>query len=114
MMKETQVTVSLFCIHCREEVDHTICYLNNKISQITCNVCGKSLEIKIDITREIFEEWVERLKSKPLRMNEEIRGHMIEFLLSFPFRVTSKPYRIYKEMKEVKGYYQKYKIKKKI
>jgi hypothetical protein len=67
------------------------------------------MEQRIDITQEIYTEVIERLKSKPVRMTDELRDHLIDFLLSLPMRVTSKPYRIYREAKQLKGYYKKYK-----
>ncbi|KEQ24984.1 hypothetical protein [Paenibacillus tyrfis] len=112
-MKETKVNTSLFCVHCKEETAHTIVYLNKRMSSIECDCCGRRIDIKIDISQEIYDEVLERIISKPVRMTEEYRDHLKEFLLSLPKRIVSKPYRVYREAKEIKGYFKKYSVRKK-
>lgn len=112
-MKETSVNTSLFCVRCKEETEHTIVYLNEQISRIECNVCGRHIDIQIDLSHEIYDEVLTRIKSKPVRMTEEYREHLKEFLFSLPGRIVSKPYRVYREAKEIKGYFEKYSIRKK-
>ncbi|MUG72364.1 bh protein [Paenibacillus validus] len=112
-MKETQINTSLFCIRCKEETDHTITYLNKHISRIHCDFCGRQMDIHIDISHEIYDEVVKRIRSKPVRMSEEYRHHLKEFLLSLPVRIVSKPYRVYREAKEIEGYFKKYSVRKK-
>jgi DNA-binding protein len=112
-MEETQVQTDLFCIHCRDDVLHIITYLNNHISKIECKSCGKQINSNIDISHELYEELVERVLSKPSRMKEEFHAHMVEFILSLPGRLTSKPIRIFREAKSIKTYINKYKKRKK-
>jgi ribosomal protein S27E len=112
-MKETKVSSSLYCVRCKEETEHTIVYLNQQISHIECNVCGRHIYINIDITHEVYDEFLKRIISKPVRMTEDSKEHLSTFLLSLPSRIVSKPYRMYREAKEIKGYYQKYNVRKK-
>ncbi|WP_019535981.1 hypothetical protein [Paenibacillus ginsengihumi] len=112
-MKETQIRTFLTCIRCKDETEHTITYLNEQISRVCCNACGKQLDFNIDISYEIYDEVLKRIRTKPTRMTEEYRNHLKQFLLSLPARILSKPYRVYRESKEIKGYFQKYNIRKK-
>jgi len=108
-MKETEILAGLFCINCRDDTPHKVVYLNQSISNITCTECGKSINMKIDISHELYDEMYSRIKTKPSRMTEEYRKDLGEFLISLPRRVTSKPFRLIKEAKEVKSYLKKYK-----
>ncbi|EXX86926.1 hypothetical protein BG53_09865 [Paenibacillus darwinianus] len=107
-MVEMTVDTFLLCDHCKDEVKHSITYLNNQISSVECKVCGKRLDIKVDISNEIYHELYTRIKTKPARMTEEYRGHLSEFIRSFPKRVVSKPFRIYREARKILGFYKKY------
>jgi hypothetical protein len=107
-MNEMTVDTILFCDHCKEETTHSITYLNKQISNLECKVCGKRLDIKVDISNAIYHELYTRIKTKPARMTEEYRDHLSEFLRSFPKRVVSKPLRIYREARKILGFYKKY------
>lgn len=108
-MEETQVQTDLYCIHCRGDVLHTVTYLNNHITKIECMSCGKSIHSKINISQELYDEIMKRIMSKPSRMSEEFHNHMVEFLLTIPIRLASKPLRIYREAKSIENYIKKYK-----
>ncbi|MEK8132155.1 bh protein [Paenibacillus filicis] len=110
-MKEKTLETFLFCNHCKEEEGHIIVYLNNRISEIKCQTCGLKLSIQIDLSHELYNEVYKRIRSKPARMTEEYRNHISQFLMTLPVRVISKPYRVYREVKEIRGYFRKYDVK---
>ena len=91
----------LYCIHCNGETQHKIHYRNNQISQIKCNTCG--VEVRIDqdyVEKHIKEEFIRRVLTKPIRITKEMEKDLTGFLVSLPYRVVTKPYRMYKEFKE--------------
>lgn len=108
-MKLTELSTDLFCIRCKEDTSHKITYLNQKISKIECENCGKSIEIDIDVAHELYDELLQRITSKPSRITEEYKTDLGKFLLSIPKRVATKPLRVYKEVKELQKITKKYK-----
>lgn len=102
-MSNTKMDAYLFCIHCDKETDHTIEYKNNHIHKIQCNNCGVEIKIDQDYVRKHFkEEFVARVLSKPSRMTKEMEKDITGFLKSLPFRVVTKPFRVYKEFHDNK------------
>lgn len=90
----------LYCIHCKEDVPHSITYINDKLTHVGCEICGKSVDVEINPTREFYKEVYKRVSSKPARITEEYKQDLSHFLLSIPKRVISKPYRLMKDLHE--------------
>ncbi|MCM2676130.1 bh protein [Alkalicoccobacillus plakortidis] len=99
-MKTSQMEADLYCIHCKEEVLHEITYVNNQLKSIECLECRHDLEIVMDLNKEFYEETQKRVVTKPKRMTQEYREDLSRFLFSLPVRVISKPYRLFKDMKQ--------------
>ncbi|AXI38972.1 MAG: bh protein [Bacillaceae bacterium] len=110
-IKEMEAT--LFCIHCNEEQDHIITYINDKISRIECANCHHTVEIKIDLLNEFYHEVYEKIVHKPAEITEEYRNDLSKFLLSLPIRIIKKPYSIYKYMKQTRDVFKTFKEKQK-
>ncbi|QSX08120.1 bh protein [Alkalibacter rhizosphaerae] len=102
-MPNTKMEATLFCIHCDGDTDHVIQYKNDHIHQITCKNCGVEVKIDQDYVKKHFkEEFVLRVLTKPVRMTREMERDLTGFLVSLPFRVVTKPYRVYKEFHDKK------------
>jgi len=115
-MKVKKMEAGLYCLHCKEEVDHEITYINSQIKSIRCLQCNKTKELKIDIKKELYKELVERISTKPTRMTEEYRKDLSHLLLSLPVRAIKKPYRLLKDVnttrKVIRNYSKKNRIEK--
>jgi hypothetical protein len=107
-VRETLATTEFYCIRCLSDTSHRITYLNNTVSYIECETCGRSYELKVDLKHELYEELLKRIKTKPSRITQEYRLNRYRLLKSFPQRVVKKPYRLFKEAKEVKHFIEKY------
>jgi hypothetical protein len=78
-------------------------YIGENIERITCTECNAY--VKIDekmVISAIGADIVSRVTSKPERMSNEIKENLSKFLKSMPKRVVTKPYRIIKELKDIK------------
>ncbi|MDN7241163.1 bh protein [Planococcus sp. N028] len=109
-MKIKKMEAGLYCLHCQEEVDHEITYINSQIKSIRCMQCNKTKELNIDVKKEFYKEIVERIATKPTRMTEEYRKDLSHLLFSLPFRAIKKPYRLLKDVnssRKVIRYYTK-------
>ncbi|XXM71426.1 bh protein [Lysinibacillus sphaericus] len=110
-MKIKHMEADLFCVHCKEEVEHSITYVNEKIKSVECLECHHKMEINIDVNREFYKEIYKRIATKPERITKEYQADLSHFLFSLPVRVVSKPYRILKDIndsrKVIKGFKKK-------
>ena len=92
----------LFCINCSKETEHEITYHNNQIYSIECKECGMTVQINQEYVREHFkEEFTQRVLTKPRRITQELQSDLNGFLKSLPYRIITKPYRVYKEWEEI-------------
>lgn len=107
-MKETRMEAFLYCTNCKDEQSHVVCYLNKRISEIQCQVCRRQLSLAIDLSHELYNEVLMRIRSKPSRISDEYCNDMSQLFLTLPGRVISKPFRIYREVKDIRGYFKKY------
>ena len=92
----------LHCNQCDEETEHTVIYLEEKIRRIKCNQCDKTLGVdKKKLLERYAVETVEHILTEPQRLNKEIKEEGVGFLVSFPKRLLTKPYRVTKELLQV-------------
>lgn len=97
-MTKNRVDAYLFCVNCEQDTLHEIEYKEGQIDKITCRECGIQVQINQEfVNRHFKEEFVKRVLSKPTRMTQEMEADISSFLKSLPYRVISKPYRVYKE-----------------
>lgn len=108
-MKESKVESFLHCTHCKEETPHIILYINNQIKSVTCEVCERKQEIELDIMKEFYKEFYNRVSSKPSRITQEYKQDLNHFLLSIPKRVLSKPYRLMRYLDDSRKVIKQYK-----
>jgi transcription elongation factor Elf1 len=112
-MEYKEMEAILFCIHCNDERDHVITYINGKISRIECTSCHHTVEIKVDLLKEFYQEVYEKIVNKPVKITEEYRKDLSKFLLSLPIRIIKKPYSLYKYIKQTRSVMKTYKEKQK-
>ncbi|SHE79051.1 hypothetical protein SAMN05444392_103158 [Seinonella peptonophila] len=112
-MKESQMATELYCIRCLSDTPHNITYLNGQISHIECTRCSRSYDLQIDVKHELYHELLDRVRTKPARITKEYKENLSRFLQKFPRRVVKKPFRLYKEVKEMKQLLTKYSSSKK-
>lgn len=99
-MKKHDMYAGLFCIHCNEETEHKVTYVNNEISRIECNQCHHIIKLNVDLMKEFYREVFDHIATKPSRMTEEYKKDLSQFLFSLPIRVVTKPYRFYRYLKD--------------
>jgi transcription elongation factor Elf1 len=107
-VKEKQMTTEFFCIHCLSDTPHSITYFNDSISHIHCENCGRSINLEVDVKHALYEEVKNRLTSKASRIIQEYQTNRTYFLKRIPKRMLKKPFRLYREAKEVKYFIGKY------
>lgn len=93
----------LYCTTCHKDTPHTVTYLNNKIKKIGCNECMKFIGNDIDFTKEMYQEIVERVSSKPFRLAKEFDSDRIKFIRDWPARFVKKPFGIINYLKMTKN-----------
>jgi hypothetical protein len=108
-MEIHEMEADLFCIHCEEEVPHKLIYINDRLSRIECEVCHRVVELSLDIKREAMKELYERISTKPARITHEYKEDLSHFLVTFPLRVVSKPFRLLKEIHDTRKIIKNYK-----
>ena len=102
-MNITKMQADLYCINCNKDTLHEVVYLGENIEKISCIACETSLEIDERLVLSNYAaDILSRVTSKPERMNKEMRDHLSKFLCSIPIRVVTKPYRMIKEFKILK------------
>ncbi|HIE43678.1 MAG TPA: bh protein [Candidatus Omnitrophica bacterium] len=93
---------NLFCLHCEKETPHEIAYAGNYLRKIKCTICHTEIKIDRDrILKFYTSEVLRRLFTKPERITEELRKDISSLLISLPFRIVSKPYRVAKEIFDI-------------
>lgn len=100
----SHLETELFCIHCGRDTPHTVHYVGQQISRISCGECGQTLALDPERMLEHYaSEFVHRLLTKPARMTEELRRDLSRFLISLPVRVVTKPVRVARELRDTYG-----------
>ncbi|MBU9672706.1 bh protein [Planococcus sp. CP5-4] len=112
-MKVKKMEAGLYCVHCREDVNHEITYINDDIKRIRCMQCNRTIEMNMDLKKEFYKELYERISTKPTRVTKEYREDLSHLLLSLPFRAIKKPYRVLKEVHSSRRVINTYKPKNK-
>lgn len=101
-MKPEAIETNLFCLHCEKETPHVITYVGDYVHKIKCNICNTEIHIdKEKIIKFYTSKVFKRLLTKPERLTEELRKDMSSLLVSLPFRIASKPYRMAREFFEI-------------
>lgn len=101
-MKSEDINTTLFCLHCEKETPHVITYTGDYVRKIRCNLCNTEIKIDKDkILKFYTSKALKRLLTKPERLTEELRKDLSSLLVSLPFRIASKPYRMAKEIFEI-------------
>ncbi len=101
-MKPEVIETNLFCLHCEKETPHVIIYVGDYVHKIKCNLCSTEIQIDKDkIIKFYTSKVLKRLLTKQERLTEELRKDMSALLVSLPFRIASKPYRMAKEFFEI-------------
>lgn len=110
-MKQYEREADLFCIHCNKETPHKVVYINDKITKIECEQCHQSIETEIDIVKEFYKEMYDKIATKPERIIEDYEKNPKKFIVNFPFRMVSKPYRVLKDLNHSRKIIDQYKYK---
>ncbi|AVD55127.1 MULTISPECIES: bh protein [Heyndrickxia] len=108
-MKKFEMEADLYCIRCKTEVAHKVTYINDIITKIECEQCHRVIDKNIDFGKVFYQEIYNRISTKPLRLTEEYKQDLSEFLSKLPFRVITKPYRVMKDLNETRKIIVEYK-----
>ncbi|MBE3596235.1 MAG: hypothetical protein IMW86_04245 [Hydrogenibacillus sp.] len=100
-MRRQKMNTVLLCRTCGKETAHELEYVNDAMTRATCLECGETLNRSIDVIEALSKEMIARLLTKPNRLRDELRSQgKWRFMIALPYRVTSKPYRLYRELSE--------------
>lgn len=102
MKKDEETKITLFCINCNKEAEHTVHYIGDYLKSVECDSCGKKIEIDRRHLRTVFaEDFINRILTKPHRMNEDMKKAVATLLPFFPRRLIKEPLKVLKEIYEV-------------
>ncbi len=102
MPKDEKAKITLFCINCNKDVTHTVHYIGNYLKSVQCEVCGKKIEIDRRHLKTVFaEDFINRILTKPHRMNEDMKKAVATLMPFFPKRLIREPLKVLKEIYEV-------------
>lgn len=102
-MEREEITTVLCCLRCQKETEHRVVYQGGLVKAIQCNECG--LEVGFDPSKLLAlygEDLVRRVLTKPRRITEEYKRDLFSFVSSIPFRIATKPYRMFREIESLK------------
>lgn len=101
-MKDEISKITLFCIKCNEETPHTVQYIGSYLRSVSCDRCAKKIEIDRRHLRTVFaEDFIDRILTKPHRMNEDMKRALATLTPFFPKRLFKEPLQVLREIYEV-------------
>lgn len=102
-MEFQELQTELYCIKCEENEMHVLTYLNQRLYKARCEGCGHELFISPDPRKVLYDEFLQRIVTKPERISRELKENPRR-IVTLPYRVISKPYRMYKEMQGLRQF----------
>ncbi|MBM3705767.1 MAG: bh protein [Actinobacteria bacterium] len=101
-MKDEVTKITLFCINCNEDTPHTVQYIGSFLRSVSCDSCTKKIEIDRRHLRTVFaEDFIDRILTKPHRMNEDMKKAFATLTPFFPKRLIKEPLQVLREIYEV-------------
>jgi hypothetical protein len=98
-MKDEINNIALFCVNCNEETPHTVQYIGSYLRSVTCDNCSKKIEIDRRHLRTVFaEDFIDRLLTKPHRINEDMKRAFATLMPFFPKRLFLEPLQVFREI----------------
>jgi len=98
-MKDEERKIPLFCMNCDKETIHTVQYVSGYLASTECNTCGKKIQIDRRHLRAVFaEDFINRILSKPHRMNEDMKKALATLAPFFPKRLLKEPLQVLREI----------------
>jgi hypothetical protein len=98
-MKDEINSIALFCVNCNEETLHTVQYIGSYLRSVTCDNCSKKIEIDRRHLRTVFaEDFIDRLLTKPHRINEDMKRAFATLMPFFPKRLFLEPLQVFREI----------------
>jgi hypothetical protein len=98
-MKDEINSITLFCVNCNEETPHTVQYIGSYLRSIACDNCSKKIEIDRRHLRTVFaEDFIDRLLTKPHRINEDMKKAFATLMPFFPKRLFLEPLQVFREI----------------
>lgn len=102
-MDITKVEMDLFCEVCNEDTVHVITYAGRKVIKVYCTNCHKEFHANKDAALAAYtDEVMHRIRTKPMRVKDELKSHPVKSVISMPARLITKFFRIEKEYKDIK------------
>ncbi len=102
-IQQNEMNATLFCVNCDKETTHRVSYNEGQISEITCAECKMAIHLNQQYIKEhIKEDFISRVLSKPARMTREMEIDLSAFIRYLPYRIVTKPFRVYQEFNEDK------------
>lgn len=102
IMKDEVTKITLFCINCNEDTPHTVQYIGSFLRSVSCDSCTKKIEIDRRHLRTVFaEDFIDRILTKPHRMNEDMKKAFATLTPFFPKRLIKEPLQVLREIYEV-------------
>ncbi len=97
-----RIQCDFYCNGCQQEGPHYLVYSNNVLIHSECLNCGRVVPFSEETLLSLYaKDIVQRILTKPQRLNQELKRDLRHAILSLPVRVITKPYRMVKEVEEV-------------
>jgi hypothetical protein len=101
-MKDEKTKIVLFCVNCDKESSHTVHYIGSYLKSVSCDSCSRKIEFDRRHLRTVFaEDFINRILTKPHRMNEDMKKAVATLMPFFPKRLIREPLKVLKEIYEV-------------
>ena len=98
-MKDEITSITLFCVNCNEETPHTVQYIGSYLRSVSCDKCTRKIEIDRRHLRTVFaEDFIDRILTKPHRINEDMKKAFATLLPFFPKRLFLEPLQVFREI----------------
>jgi len=98
-MKDEITSITLFCVNCNEETPHTVQYIGSYLRSVSCDKCTRKIEIDRRHLRTVFaEDFIDRILTKPHRINEDMKKAFATLLPFFPKRLFLEPLQVLREI----------------
>lgn len=114
-MPKSIVSVELFCVQCNEFTEHIVTYKGERMESVKCQQCEREIVMWYDkpfqplsdhgqhvyhhnLRKLYSRRFLDRILTKPRRMEEELASDLSVFLVTLPLRIITKPVRLLQEV----------------
>ncbi len=98
-MKDEETKIILFCVNCNKESPHTVHYIGSYLRSVSCDSCGRRIEIDRRRLKTVFaEDFINRILTKPHRVTKDMKKAVATLMPFLPRRLFREPLKVVKEI----------------